>query len=304
MNKASKSRRLYDFSIKNWWLSALLFTLSSNWFVLVQFFGKKWGIVNAVSGELEIHGIVISSIFIVITLAFSVIRTLADRKNEDAKYRGQTILKHLLEEINASKRAKLDKYIKYASNVKTSQFMDVITPEHHVEKLFENIINTINVLFGIDKSNIGISLIYKINQNWEWLQHQNTTEDLSLEEIISNPNTTARQIIDKKKPILFFPDKRVGISNQQFVSSKLDNLYQNMGSIYCSDVGIKHNGKDIMQAVFSLTTYKQQLCGQNDSSAIDRVVADIMPTFLVRLQVELCLFYIIKENLDSNKNGA
>jgi len=287
----SKSRRLYDFFLKKWYLSALMFTLSSHWFILLQFFGKKWDIIND-SGELKIFGIIISVVFVLLTFAFTIIKTLADVKNENGKFRGQMMLNQLLEEINASKVIKLSKYIEYIANTNAGEFINSITPDQHIKDLCNNLQNTINNLFGIDKSKIGISIVYNINDKWEWLHKLNVDDDLSITQLTTNSNTSLYQIISGRAHVIFWADKKEGIAQQQFVASELDKINNSAGSIYCADISIKKDEKIILQAVLTLTTYDQMLCLPNDNKTIDYLSSIIMPAFQIRIKLEMCLLYV------------
>jgi hypothetical protein len=293
-DSVSKSRRLYDFFTKRWYLSTIFFTLSSQWFILLQFFGKKWGIIDDVSGGFKPYGIVITVVFVLSTFIFTIIKTLADVKNEEGKFRGQTMLNQLLEEINASKLMKLTKYIDYATDTNVSEFINIITPEQQIKELFNNLLSTISSLFGIDKSKIGISIAYNYNNTWQWLYTLQITNDLKLEQLISNPNTSLYQIISGRTPVIFWADKKDGIEQQQYVSGEVDKTNNNAGSIYCADISIRKNENIILPAVVTLTTYGQMLCLPNDNKTIDYIKSMIMPAFNIRFQLELCLFYIRK----------
>jgi uncharacterized membrane protein (DUF485 family) len=302
-DNVSKSRSLYDFFTKKWVLSTIFFTLSSQWFILLQFFGKKWGILNNVSGELETHGIVISVFFVLFTLVFTIIKTMADVKNEVGKFRGQILLKQLLGEINASKRRKLDKYINYAANTRIDEFIDIITPELQIIELSNSLVNTINNLFGIDKGKIGVSIAYNDGGTWKWLYTWNIDNDLNIDQLINNPSSSLFQIISKKKHIVFWANKNDGIEKLQYVPGEIDKTNDNAGSIYCVDISVKKDKNIMFPAVLSLTTYDQVLCWPDDNKTIDTIKTVIMPAYEIRFQLELCLLYI-RDELKKTKSPS
>jgi len=83
------------------------------------------------------------------------------------------------------------------------------------------------------------------------------------------------------------------MDKNEYVFSQCDEQYNNIGSIYCKDISIKDKeGNAVIKAILSVTTYGNQICGQEDKSGISRFVADIMPEFELRLKVELCLLYM------------
>jgi hypothetical protein len=297
LDKKTFKRKMYDFFVKRWYLSAIIFTLSSNWFILLQFLGKKWLWLDT-NGELAPRTKLVSLMFVCITTVFTVIKTLSDKRNDEGKENGQMILGRLLDDVTDCKESKLHRYLHLISrNITHEDFMDHIRPESEINDIFSAIQNSISNICGINKSNIGLSIIYRFDINdknaWKWLDRVHTNNDLSLKQLIDNPLTSARQIIDGNKDKIFFADKREAIDKNLFVPGMIDKDNDNIGSIYCGDISLKQDDDVvIMQAIFTITTYVQQLCEKNDNSSINRIRSLIIPAFELRLKIELALFYI------------
>jgi len=293
----SLQRRAYDFSVSKWWVSSLFLTMASIWFILLQFFGRNWGLVDN-TGVLSRSGKIFTCIFIFINIAASVLKTLGDRIDTDKKSRGQYILTNLISNLNGAKLTKLDRYTKaLLKNSTEFDFEDTVSPKEQIHVLLESIRNMVSCVSDTEESKIGLSILFYNGNDWTWLDKINIENDLDIEELVNNTNSSIRHIIDGKKQLIFWPDKRVGKEKNEYISGQCDELYNNLGSIYCKDIGIKdEKGNDIITAILSVTTYGNQICGQENEIDKSRFVADIMPEFELQLQVELCLLYMKGKN--------
>jgi len=88
-----------------------------------------------------------------------------------------------------------------------------------------------------------------------------------------------------------------GYKNHQYTKNRNEELPEQSsipwGSIYCKDISISTNEKKvILQAILTVTTYRNLICGPNDHSEINRFISEIMPEFELRLKIELSLLYI------------
>ena len=308
INKPSTIRKIYEFSMKEWWLSSLLFTMSSIWFILLQFFGSQWALID-INGILSSSGKKWTWTFIIINVLGSVLRTVADRKDTKKKSSGQYILQQLISKLNNAKSTKLDRYKKgiFTDNAEFD-FESIVSPQAQIHTLLENIRSIVSGLSGTEDSKIGLSILHHDGVKWDWLDKINIDNDLNIDVLLENSNSTIRHIIDGKKQCIFWPDKQAGKESNMFIPSQTDEQYGLLGSIYCKDISIKDsNGDAVIKAILSITTYGNQICKQNDESEKSRFVADIMPEFELRLKVELCLLKMKEKNnqveqKSSNKN--
>lgn len=301
MKSKTIPRMVYDFFIKRWFLTILFLTISSHWFVFVQIFGKGLNLIDT-AGKLTklAHGITWP--LFSISLIFAISKSLADKYNEQAKNNGQYVLERMLQSVNAVTSAKMQRFCEYIernhgiTNLQT--FRDITQPKQQSERLLENIQITLSEIFGINRDDIGLSVVYKsdVDDTWAWLCKMNTDGELDIDTLFKDPHTTIRQLIDTKKKSMFLPDKRIGVQQQKYVAGPKDASYNTIGSIICRDISIGQDNK-YMRAILSITTYGKQLCEYNDKDAIDKIENLVISAFEKRLQLELALLYA-KESMN------
>jgi len=296
MSETTFPRRLYNFFIKHWILTAFVLTIASHWFAFVQILGKNLGLVSQ-DGLLTKHTVIIFWPLFLVSLIFAILKTASDKYNEEVKNNGQFILERMLQSVNSVKRKKLRRFCKYIyenhGKSGLSPFNVITQPLSQIEGLLENIQVTLSEIFGINRDDIGLSIVYKTDRDeeWDWLYTMNIESDIDLSELVNNPDTTAKQLIDGKVSSLFFPDKRVGLRLNQYVEGNKDKPFNTIGSILCRDLSIDNKNKYI-QAILTITTYGKQLCERNDKDSIYKIENILMPTFECRIKLELSLLYI------------
>jgi hypothetical protein len=303
MKKNKFLRKLYDYFVEHWFLSGLITASPAFLFALIQIFGNNVGIYN--QGMLTFTASLILWPLFIILAAFSFLLAYADRYDEKAKKDGQFIYALLLECVNTITETKLRRFTRYINTHKTRRgvnpFFDITQPNTQMESILENIRIAFSKMFGISRDNIGLSIVYKTDENasWGWLNKMNIGDDLTLDELLNNPNSAVRQIIDKKTGFLFFPDKKVGIERNQYVPGEKDKATDNLGSIICKKIST--NTDNCIQAILCVTTYGCQICDENDSETREKINLVLLPTFERRIQVELALLYT-KEVIASQPN--
>jgi hypothetical protein len=290
MFRASLKRRLHDFSVNKWWFSSFLFTLSSIWFILLQFFGKQWSFIDE-KGVLSQSGVYLTWVFIVVNVVCSILKTLADKKDAEKKSSGHYILRHLVSNLKIAKLAKFDRYNKgILEDAAVFDFERIVSPKEQIHTLLESIRSMISSFSDTEESKIGLSILLYNDDKWSWLDKINIDDDLDIDSIKNDPNSTARHIIDDEELYIFWPDKQEGVRHHKYVPSPRDEQYNNLGSIYCKDISINdYSGKDVIKVILTVTTYGNLICDPDDESIKSRFVGDIMPEFELRLRVELCL---------------
>jgi len=301
MRPITLPRRMYDYLIDHWILSAIALTLPSYWFIFLRVAGTSASLVDT-SGNLTSWGGIITWPLFALSLVFALLKTGADKYDEIAKTRGGFILQRLLDCVNAVTSKKMRRFVdfivKHEGNGGVTAFHDITQPRLQVSSLLDNIQVALSEIFGLSRDQIGLSILYRYNgkNDWQFLESVNTLHDLTLDSLLNNPDSSARQIIDGKSSSLFYSDKRVAEQNHQYVPGPRDTDCDMIGSVFCRDIGI--NGKDEkphVQAVLSVTTYGKYLCEPKDKQAEKKILNLIIPTFESRLRLELALLYIRDE---------
>ena len=298
MRKSTVVRQIYDYLLKHWILSSFILSITSHWFIVVRVAGKNLNLIND-SGALNTLGNWITWPLISISILFTLSKTAGDRYNEQAKKRGGYILQKMIENVNSvteKKMRRLTDFIEiHPDHIGVPVFNDITQPKSQIRSLLENIQITLSEIFGIERDQIGLSILYRYMGSGEWnfLEALNNTHELDVKTLISNPNTTVRQVIDGKQQIFFFPKKIAAIKIQHYLPSSKDYSFDNVGSIFCQDISLRgRNETCYLQAILSISTYGKQLCPDNDEGSRNKFLNVIIPVFEIRLQLELATLYI------------
>jgi hypothetical protein len=294
MKKKRLLRRLYDYFVEHWVISSLISTVPIFLFLFVQIFGNNVGIIN--QGTLTPSASLILYPIFFVSAVFSWLMAVADRYDEKAKKDGQFIYSLLLDCVNNIKETKLRRFTNYINANKTRRginpFFEITQPRDQLESVLENIRIALSKMADITRDNIGLSIMYKTDENasWKWLHRINIGNDLSLDNLINNPSSAVRQIIDKKTGLIFFPDKRVGLEHNAYILGDKDKASNNIGSIICKDISV--NTDNCIQAILCITSYGCQLCDSKDFETREKIIQVLLPVFERRIQLEVALLYI------------
>ncbi|MCB2211192.1 hypothetical protein KQI52_03665 [bacterium] len=294
--KKKTMRSLYDFLIKHWIASAILISLTTHYLLIINFFGIP---LKLLSPERELTSLGKWSTFSIIGANYllALLKSYGDRHNEQVKYNGQKVLQLLMSSITGMSDKKFHRFYSYIKDntgrTNLEPFRNITQPTLQIQSILEGIQHCFSELFGIQKSNIGLSILFRMNKHgkFNYLYTINIESDLSVDEIVHNPNTTARQVIDGKHSTLFLPDKTEGEKKSQYVPSRKDRQFDGEGSILCRDISIDNDGKHLF-AVLTITTYGTKLCKNYDKETEERILNDLLPPFETRLRVELALLYL------------
>ena len=285
MIRMTLPRRIYNYFIRHWIISSLLMTVPAYWFIFIESQGKNIGLIDN-QGAFTNLALTIFWVLFALSFVYSFLKSASDKYDEDGKKSGQIVLGKMLEGINTAKQRKLRRYNNYIEdnfgNKSVSAFTEIEDPADQIASILENIQISLSEIFGIRRDDIGLSIIYRYNfdEEWGWLCTINIENDLRLDGLINNENTSARQIIDGKESHIFFPDKNIGFENRKYVQGKKDKSYNGVGSIICRDISIR-NSHVFVQAVLSITTYGQQLCETSDNEAIMKIEQVLLPCFVL-----------------------
>jgi hypothetical protein len=293
MNDSNILRRFYNFFLNHWIFTALIiFSPSFLLYILSSSFFP--------SNHNNEHLVSILSAFIpfyVFSFLFTLFKLFGDKYNNIVKDNGLLVLTIILQCVNLGKRRKLNRFYKFIHNYKNQSgvnpFNEITQPEKQIKVILDNIQFTLCRLFGINPNEIGLSVMYKTdkNENWQWAAHLNIENDLQLDSLVNDQESTAYQIISGNSKYLFYPDKRRGLKEKKFKPGPIDENKKYIGSILCKDISLDQNN-NLLQAVLSITTYGKQLCDEYDIESRNKIEEILLPTFEYRLKLELALLYI------------
>lgn len=287
---------IHDYFTKRWFIAAILFTIPAFGFTFVELFGRNLGWIGE-DGKLVSFPKVILIVLFVLSFLFSLLKSYADSDSDNARRNGQFVLDKMLQGVNTIKYKKFQRFVEYIDShndsTNASPFFEITQPKKQIEAIFDVIQEMLSEIFGISRNNVGISIVYKTDKGrkWDWLNTLNIENDLPLKDLLENPNSTIKKIIDGDRNLIFYPDKRRGIEKQEYISGRADDTNNNIGSIICKDISIATDHRYI-HAILSVSTYGNQLCGEKDFDAIGKIERIILPAIERRLQLELALLYI------------
>lgn len=148
------------------------------------------------------------------------------------------------------------------------------------------------------------SIIYRFpndsDKNWHWATRQ---RGLSINQLMAkqgDKESTFLYLLKKEGHIEFQNSKQKAYEKDRYIPDTEDT-YENerlKGSIACFQYQIKANDTEIVDFVITISTYERQfLEGEDDCEAVisrakDNINRIIMPEFVIRAKIELCLLYL------------
>jgi hypothetical protein len=282
----SRPRKFYTFFSKKWFLSLLIVTSPSIFILCYWSYHFLFG-----HGENSYF----NSSWILLTLCtavsffFALSKGIADRYNDRAKNRGQIILSKVLQSLNESLRDETDRNLqlvsKFGSEHAYIPLHLLINPKGQIRSLMTEVGEMLSEILGIPISHMSFSLIYRCDDG-KWMHYLNVDRrrELSLHEIVSDPRTAARQVLDgKAHGILFLPDKRIGKNEGQYVPTERDRDFGEIGSVICLDTSVG-TGKHHLQAVLTINTYGFQVCHVKDFESQHKIQKFMLDPVISRIK--------------------
>ncbi len=294
-------RKIYDKLIKNWFLTATLLVLPSYYFIILQFYGNQLGL-TARNNTLTSRGSYLLWSLILFSIIINYAKSKGDKYIANADQNTNDLLKKLISRTNTLAQIKYNRFIKFIKQHHSSEINDPFNHITKAEKQIRLLLNYFRDIFSdafkIDTDNIGISLLYKslLKPEWEWLHKMNIENDLSKTDLINNPHSSFRQIIDGHCNFIFYRDKRDAINENKYVPSQKDSEDHNLGSIICKKFYIGDE-PEYLVAILSISTYGIMICKQRDYNYSKKIINDIILKIIEKLLlIELSLLTIKEMN--------
>lgn len=318
---------LARFQRKHWVITLIFVTLPAFWLpLLYTFFGVQLGLtaVAEQSCQLTTIGRIIMGIcFAVVAIGNGA--TIYDEKVNGEDLRLEELNAELLEQkenglvlrdlnnsantICESKLAtltdKVDYYIAHPAEAPAV----VSDPRKQLNSLAQELsICLAGLLKFQDRRNVAdlfTSIIFRFPQNkdknWQWATSE---RGLSIPDLFTGREgrkSTFKSLLDNKGHSIFRNSKQSALENNQYIADNEDEYDEEeklKGSIACFQYEIKKNNRVIIEFVVTITSYSQQFVqGMKDGDDIVKNVKHnlekvVMPNYMVRAKIELCLLYI------------
>lgn len=272
-------------------MSALVVTVPTWFFAVLQFKGQALGLLTPEGALTSLANKCFWGSF-AFSCVYATFKSRADFTDRLRKKSGQDVLQTLLECTNNITIVNLNSCLewikKHPSGV--THICDVCQPHIQLKHMLDEVEIALSSLFGLPRGDIGLSILFLDSRDqWEFFCAKSIDNDLDIDSIIKKPNSTINYLITTCAHSVFFPDKRIGISENRYIPGARDRENDNVGSIICRDISV-HSHK----AILSITTYGKQLCDQDDIETKSKIETAIIPPFEVRIKLALAQCIIQK----------
>lgn len=298
--------KLYKFTTEHWIVNTFICSFPVIWFTIVQTVGKQINLVDE-DGKLYTFSLVIFWFCVGLSIIYYGLTSWSNSNNNRKQTKSRQLLEDILSSTNQICAKKLQRFSSYirgdSKKYIENPFIEITKPKEQIIGLMDELNVCLHKITGIRRENIGISIIYRYDcdKKWDWYHKTNISSGLSINDIVDNENSAARQIIDGKTNIVFYPNKTIGIKEDRYLPDIKDKNTSCSGSILCKDISIVSDNAKNVRAVLSVTSYGTQLCEEDDKVTQKKLLDFILPSFETRIKIELCLDYIRTKHVNSMK---
>ena len=140
-------------------------------------------------------------------------------------------------------------------------------------------------------------------QQWEWISNPPSAETMSLDQLLNNPKTMFRKVVDGT-PFDYENDKATAAKKEKYVFDKLDEVNDKKGSIICFEIA-EDLDKLKIRMVISISTYTR-IVKSDDAEIIkkayeDRIKSVVIDQFAGEIREDLLLL-VTQELMKGEKN--
>jgi hypothetical protein len=295
MNKGILS--IHKWSLEHPLINYLIIAIPIMLFTVMQIAPRQLGLVND-DGVLYWFPSIIFWLSVLVSVLYPFIIVRGDKINTIRDKKGSLVLQKVIESLNSVCNKKTNRFIDYI-NMRpkkdiSNPFLDITQPALQIELLIEELNTCLAYVFNMNKSDIGISIMYKFqsDRKWDWLSHVNLKSGFNIEQLTSNNKSSAKQIIDGKTSYIFCRDKLKAESDGKYIKGKADRDESNFGSIVCRNISVESDRNNYLQCVLSISTYGKYICEAEEELQIKNVLDYLLIPFDARFKLELSLYYI------------
>ncbi|AGY75863.1 hypothetical protein [Clostridium autoethanogenum] len=309
---------LHKWNQKRWLIVSLIMSTASIWFSLIlTFCGQDLNLIS-VSGNkrtLTWPG----SILTFIVILFSLVVVLAQRcyeyeeLNNNKDKMGLQVLQTIstsTNEICDCKYATLLEQIYGIKNNKIKVPQIVSKPKEQLKQIIkclnESLCKTLSYGdYKINSNEMYVCLHYNFpeeSKEWYLAESVYAERSISTTELL-NDNSTFKQILDFRQDLIFWNSKEDAKKHNKYIEDEEDQFDENhnlKGSIACYKIQIIFHSTTYINAIISFATYSKRFVNKKNKNAINTVKynikENILSVFKKRINIELCLLYLMKLN--------
>lgn len=316
---------------KHWVVALVLLDLSAIWLpILYTFLGSTLGLVtvNGQACQFSPIGFCLMVFFLLLIAVVegSTVYDNRTRRDDESNSEIESLVDALVEQtengfvlrdikdstnkICESKLLTLteaiDGYVTYKDTVPPQIISD---PKNQLENLSKELSECLARLLKFkerrDDTDVFTSMLYRFPQEdsvWKWATSE---RGLPIAELFGpedrNPKSSIESLIGDVGHTLFFNSKQQALENGKYIpddEDEYDNEGHLKGSIACYQFEIKKNDRVVVEAAFSITSYRQKFVedAENGDDMVQNVRFNIervlMHNYILRAKIELCLLYL------------
>ena len=281
---------------KHYFISSVILFFPNAYFTVLQICPERVGLKE--NNGITTFGLFLFWIFIVISFLLILgkgwIDSFVTKIAADNAGRQRELMNTATHLVNLKK----ERFINYIQSNNTTHncmvFSEITNPESQLKALCDHIAKSLSRLTGIDECQIGVSVFIQDRDKWKMIIQSNADSSESAQKLMDDNNTACYNAKNSKNGLVFYPEKKVGEQEKKYKMTKKDYENDEIGSVLSKDVSIVIEDNVIFSAILNISTYGGVICSQSDESAKDKIIKEILPSYVDRAQLELSLFYIKK----------
>lgn len=299
--------KVRKWSRKHYISTALLITLPSLWFIIVPMFPTVFTDDN---NAYYCWVNIISVICVVVIIALSVVRACVNhhtvnklKSERDERKYTEKLYSTILDSLGTIVAHKRRNFSKMMSLAKDDVFLEITKAEEQLQLIIEQLSVLFVTLFkDFRREDIHIALLSNVSGKptdsnaWEKIADANTNPQTDLKKLFADKTSAVRKAYDTER-IIFYADKNTALRERSYILTQQDDAMSDgkQGSIICVPIKIGEDKKKAAVAVLCISTYRYQLCEENDTLMKEVIIENILPPFVCRIQIELSLLYMRRQ---------
>ena len=314
--------KLHKWTQKKWLIFSFLMSTITIWFSLILTYLGEWlKLIKVEDGTRSLTwvGWILTCIVIVISILFFAAQKCYEnselnRNKDKAKAMLLQNIKRKTDELCDSKYKVLLKLISDIKENKIEPQAFNIKPKEQLSliiKLLDEAISDILSYKNQDEEHIissedmYVCLHYTFpmeGNEWYLAESIYNEKNISTEELLKG-DSTLKDILNAKENFIFYNSKEEAHKMNKYIpdeEDQRDNDNNLKGSIGCYRIQVIRNSNVYINAVISFVTSSKKFIETNDTSRIEvmkyNIKENILKVFQKRIQIELCLIYIMKLN--------
>lgn len=279
MNEQSWIRKIFNFFLRNWFVSSIISVIP----IAVSSYTDLCG-----TQITKTQHRIILTILIIISIVFTCVKNICtsidDKKRRNAENYYQSLTQknigttgNIIEDIIGV--VSEGKYKNIVSNPLEpfNNNSSRVNPYTRIKSFCEDTKIILSKHFDSPESDIGISIYVRDiidkgdNAEWQLLFQTNVSKhDLNAKEV-AKQNGSAFNMVKDNAGTVYFKEKKNAHSDGHYIMTQNEINNGLKGNIYCENISlVDSNNKVLLPLVFCVTTYEARICSDKDYFAVEK----------------------------------